>query len=65
MLDQASADNVRAKGADARVVRHSLAQLEAARRTLADHATIPGTAWAADPRANQVVVTADSTVRRQ
>ncbi|KOU09437.1 streptogrisin [Streptomyces sp. NRRL F-5755] len=62
VVDRKAADAVRAKGAEARMVRHSLAQLDAARATLKQRATIPGTAWAMDPRANKVVVTADRTV---
>ncbi|MCK7623197.1 S1 family peptidase [Streptomyces sp. RS10V-4] len=62
VVDEASAATVRAKGAEARIVRHSMAQLDAARRTLKARATIPGTAWAMDPRSNKVVVTADRTV---
>ncbi|MEU8689870.1 S1 family peptidase [Streptomyces sp. NPDC048665] len=62
VVDETSAAAVRAKGAEARIVRHSMAQLDAARRTLKAQATIPGTAWAMDPRANKVVVTADRTV---
>ncbi|WP_234025002.1 MULTISPECIES: S1 family peptidase [unclassified Streptomyces] len=62
VVDEASAAAVRAKGAEARIVKHSMAQLDAARQTLKDRATIPGTAWAMDPRANKVVVSADRTV---
>ncbi|WEB43384.1 S1 family peptidase [Streptomyces yunnanensis] len=62
VVDEASAAAVRAKGAEARIVKHSMAQLDAARQTLKTGATIPGTAWAMDPKANKVVVTADRTV---
>lgn len=62
VVDEASAAAVRAKGAEARIVKHSMAQLDAARQTLKTKATIPGTAWAMDPKANKVVVTADRTV---
>ncbi|MEU2789768.1 S1 family peptidase [Streptomyces sp. NPDC007100] len=62
VVDRKAADAVRAKGAEARLVPHSLAQLDAARQTLKERATIPGTAWAMDPRSNKVVVTADRTV---
>ncbi|MGW5120819.1 S1 family peptidase [Streptomyces noursei] len=62
VVDEASAATVRAKGAEARIVKHSMAQLDAARQTLKAKATIPGTAWAMDPRTNKVVVTADRTV---
>nr|WP_189959682.1 S1 family peptidase [Streptomyces alanosinicus] len=62
VVDETSAATVRANGAEARIVKHSMAQLDAARQTLKARATIPGTAWAMDPRANKVVVTADRTV---
>ncbi|MBB5122364.1 S1 family peptidase [Streptomyces eurocidicus] len=63
VLDGTTAAKVRAAGAEARLVRHSTAELAAARNTLKDRAAIPGTAWSVDPRGNKVVVTADSTVR--
>jgi streptogrisin D len=55
---------VRAKkaGAAVREVDNSIAELEAGARTLKSEATIPGTAWAVDPRTNKILVTADSTV---
>ncbi|WP_446750636.1 S1 family peptidase [Streptomyces sp. WZ-12] len=62
VVDQASAAKVRAKGAEPRMVTHTMAQLDAARQTLKAKATIPGTAWAMDPKANKVVVTSDRTV---
>ncbi|MET9800927.1 S1 family peptidase [Streptomyces sp. NPDC006368] len=49
-------------GAVPRPVRNSSADLASATRTLAGKAAIPGTAWAVDPRTNQVLVTADRTV---
>jgi streptogrisin D len=63
VVDETAAKAVRAKGAEARLVKHTLAQLDTARRTLTTKATIPGTAWSVDPRSNKVVVTADRTVR--
>ncbi|MFI6696020.1 S1 family peptidase [Streptomyces sp. NPDC050433] len=57
-----SAEQVRASGAVARSVRNSMGELTSATGTLSRNATIPGTAWALDPRTNQVLVTADSTV---
>ncbi|WP_030544818.1 S1 family peptidase [Streptomyces albus] len=62
VLTEGAADTVRAAGAEPKLVRHSAAELDAARRVLRERATIPGTAWSADPRANKVVVTADRTV---
>ncbi|MFE0388305.1 S1 family peptidase [Streptomyces bungoensis] len=49
-------------GAAVRQVDNSTASLKAAAKTLKTKATIPGTAWAIDPRTNKVAVTADSTV---
>ncbi|MFE0376842.1 S1 family peptidase [Streptomyces inhibens] len=63
VVSEAAAKVVRAKGAEARLVKHTLAQLDAARQTLKSKATIPGTAWGVDPQSNKVVVTADRTVK--
>ncbi|MFI7498320.1 S1 family peptidase [Streptomyces sp. NPDC049687] len=49
-------------GAKVRQVENSTAELEAAAKTLKADATIPGTAWAVDPKTNKILVTADSTV---
>ncbi|RYJ31026.1 D-glycerate 2-kinase [Streptomyces sp. L-9-10] len=49
-------------GAVVRSVKNSTAQLKSAATTLRQQATIPGTAWAVDPRTNQIQVTADRTV---
>ncbi|MCH0567390.1 S1 family peptidase [Streptomyces sp. MUM 2J] len=49
-------------GADVREVDNSLAELKSAARTLRSRATMPGTAWAVDPRTDKILVTADSTV---
>ncbi|WP_316767959.1 S1 family peptidase [Streptomyces sasae] len=49
-------------GAVVRQVANSTKDLEAAAATLKTKATIPGTAWAIDPKTNKVVVSADSTV---
>lgn len=57
-----SARQVRASGAVARSVRNSMGELRSATGTLTRDAAIPGTAWAVDPRTNQVLVTADTTV---
>ncbi|MFD9792794.1 S1 family peptidase [Streptomyces sp. NPDC059070] len=61
--DRAAAAQVREAGAVPRAVAHSAAQLRSAAHTLARTATIPGTAWAMDPRTNRIVVSADRTVR--
>ncbi|MEU2777142.1 S1 family peptidase, partial [Streptomyces sp. NPDC007162] len=49
-------------GAIVRQVANSSKALKTAAQTLKAKATIPGTAWAVDPKTNKVVVTADSTV---
>ncbi|WP_328395002.1 S1 family peptidase [Streptomyces sp. NBC_00390] len=49
-------------GAVARDANNSWGDLKAATGTLSKKATIPGTAWALDPRTNQILVTADRTV---
>lgn len=53
---------VKRAGAVARNVDNSSGELRSATKTLAGRATIAGTAWATDPRTNQIVVTADRTV---
>ncbi|MEU4685677.1 S1 family peptidase [Streptomyces xinghaiensis] len=63
VVDEGAAEGVRERGAVARVVEHSLAELKSARATLKAEATIPGTSWSVDPVTNKVVVTADSTVK--
>nr|WP_306296956.1 S1 family peptidase [Streptomyces sp. Amel2xC10] len=60
--DDDVADLVRKAGARARLVDRSADQLNSAAGTLKRKATIPGTSWAVDPVANQILVTADSTV---
>lgn len=58
-----AADAVQESGAIARTVDNSAAALDTATTTLRRQAALPGTAWAEDPRTNQVVVTADRTVK--
>jgi streptogrisin D len=62
VTDAATAASVRAAGAIPRMVAHSGAALAAADRSLSARLTTPGTSFGIDPVANQVVVTADSTV---
>jgi streptogrisin D len=62
VLDDAAADTVSAAGAVAKTVENSTAKLTAAARVLKQRATIPGTSWSVDPRANQLLVTVDNTV---
>ncbi|MEU0085263.1 S1 family peptidase [Streptomyces sp. NPDC006274] len=49
-------------GAVARPVENSMSELKSAADALAREATVPGTAWAVDPRTNRLLVTADRTV---
>ncbi|MGW4080560.1 S1 family peptidase [Streptomyces asiaticus] len=62
VVDEDSAEAVRAKGAVAKVVQNSMADLKAATQTLSSDASVPGTAWSIDPVTNKVQVTADRTV---
>lgn len=62
VMDQDSAESVRAQGAVAKVVQNSMAELKAATETLSSDASVPGTAWSIDPVTNKVQVTADRTV---
>ncbi|MER5177215.1 S1 family peptidase [Streptomyces sp. NPDC002896] len=49
-------------GAAVRSVRNSISTLRSGAQTLKQRAGVPGTAWAVDPRTNQILVTADRTV---
>jgi streptogrisin D len=62
VTDAAAAAQVAAAGGTAKIVKHSAAQLASAQATLDATVNIPGTSWGVDPKANQVLVTADSTV---
>ncbi|WP_052850045.1 S1 family peptidase [Streptomyces avicenniae] len=62
VTDETAAATVRSAGAEARVVRHSLAELDEVKDAVAGFA-VAGTAWAVDPVSNTVRVTTDSTVR--
>ncbi|CDR03672.1 S1 family peptidase [Streptomyces iranensis] len=62
VVDEDSAESVRAKGAVAKVVQNSMADLKTATQTLSSDASVPGTAWSIDPVTNKVQVTADRTV---
>ncbi|MGP8303784.1 S1 family peptidase [Streptomyces inhibens] len=62
VLSQDDAESVTAKGAVAKVVRHSMTALKAGAQTLRENASVPGTAWSIDPKTNKIVVLADRTV---
>ncbi|MFC7310704.1 S1 family peptidase [Streptomyces monticola] len=59
---EADAAKVRAAGVRAKLVARSGAELGSAAAALEKSAKIAGTSWGVDPRRNQVVVEADSTV---
>ncbi|WEO93766.1 S1 family peptidase [Streptomyces sp. FXJ1.172] len=64
VTDDAAARTVRAAGATAKVVAHSMNELKSAVATLRSAPRVAGTAWAVDYRTNRVLVSADSTVSR-
>ncbi|GAA1967445.1 S1 family peptidase [Catenulispora subtropica] len=63
VLNAQAADQVRRTGAQPRIVRYSMSTLHASEAALSRQARIAGTAWSVDPRTDQVVVSADRTVR--
>ncbi|MFF2655394.1 S1 family peptidase [Streptomyces sp. NPDC058045] len=65
VVSERDADLVRAKGAEPRRVAYSLAELRGAADDLKARASVPGTAWSVDPRADRLVVSADRTVTGQ
>jgi len=62
VTDASTARSVESTGAVARKVQHSGAELARITSTLDAKVSVPGTAWAVDPVANQVVVSIDPTV---
>jgi len=62
VTDANTAKSVEASGAVARKVKHSGAELARITSALERKLSVPGTAWAVDPVANQVVVSIDPTV---
>ncbi|QGV76929.1 S1 family peptidase [Streptomyces ficellus] len=62
VTDDATAAEVRRAGARAEVKRHSMRELDSARKTLAQAPRVPGTAWVTDYASNEVKVYADRTV---
>jgi len=64
VTDATSAAKVRSAGLTPKLVRYSTAHLHSITAELGKKATIPGTAWAIDPRNDRVNVTADSTVSK-
>jgi streptogrisin D len=63
VTDGVAARSVRAAGAIPKTVTRSGATLARAEAALSRSALVPGTAWAVDPKTNQVVLSVDSTVR--
>ncbi|MQA80089.1 MAG: trypsin-like serine protease [Streptosporangiales bacterium] len=62
VTDAAAADEVRAAGATPRIVERSGARLESVKSALDRKTLVAGSAWAVDPKTNQVVVSVDKTV---
>ncbi|MGW2211887.1 S1 family peptidase [Streptomyces sp. NPDC001781] len=62
VTDERAAAEVRAAGARAKVVGHSMDELKSATGGLRSAPRVPGTAWAVDYRTNRVVVSGDRTV---
>jgi streptogrisin D len=60
VTNEAAAAQIRAKGGEARIVKNSIATLNAVVTDLDPH--VVGTAWSVDPSTNQVVVDIDETV---
>jgi streptogrisin D len=63
VTDAATAKSVTAAGATPRYVKNSGATLAAAHDSLSASLTTPGTSFAVEPVSNQLVVTADATVK--
>ncbi|WP_067811117.1 S1 family peptidase [Actinomadura kijaniata] len=63
VTDADAAQAVRAAGAEPKTVGRGRADLKKVEAALRRDATVPGTAWAIDPAANQVVLSIDGTVR--
>jgi streptogrisin D len=63
VTDGSAAQTVRAAGATPRMVTHSRTDLQRATAKLDRSARIPGTAWAIDPTTDQVVISADRSVK--
>lgn len=62
VTDERAAAEVRAAGAQAKVVGHSMNELKSATGALRTAPRVPGTAWAVDYRTNRIVVSGDRTV---
>ncbi|MEV6399367.1 S1 family peptidase [Streptomyces sp. NPDC051907] len=62
VTDEEAADQVRAAGAQAKLVERGAAQLEAAMAALEAKAKFAGTSWGVDPSTNQIAVEADQSV---
>ncbi|MFI0085238.1 S1 family peptidase [Streptomyces bobili] len=62
VTDEKSAAAVRAAGAEAKVVGHSMNELKSAAAALRSAPRVAGTAWVMDYKSNQVVVRGDRTV---
>jgi streptogrisin D len=61
VVDDSAVEAVEAAGAEARIVDHTMAELNDVKSAV-DEFAVPGTAWSVDPVSNSVKVTVDSTV---
>jgi streptogrisin D len=61
VVDPAAVDSVQSAGAEARMVDHTMAELNEAKAEVEEFA-VPGTSWSIDPVSNAVQVKVDSTV---
>ncbi|AXK35545.1 S1 family peptidase [Streptomyces armeniacus] len=61
VVDEAAKSKVESAGAEAKVVDHTMAQLNSVKKTLTENDMV-GTSRAVDPKTNKVVITADKTV---
>ncbi|MET7684854.1 S1 family peptidase [Streptomyces sp. NPDC005423] len=62
VTDQRAAATVRAAGAEAKIVKYSMNDLNSATQSLGSAPKVAGTAWAVDYRTNQILVQGDSGV---
>ncbi|MEU6818206.1 S1 family peptidase [Streptomyces sp. NPDC046860] len=62
VTDERAAAEVRERGAQAKVVGHSMNELRSATAALRSAPRVTGTAWAVDYRTNRIVVSGDRTV---
>ncbi|MCT2588947.1 S1 family peptidase [Streptomyces sp. N2-109] len=62
VVNDAARQKVQAAGAEAKMVDHTMAELNSVKKDLTEH-DVTGTSRAVDPKTNKLVVTADKTVK--